>query len=306
MVKRSVPKNVPRIYDEVVEMVAQIIVYGLIIGIFYALVAVGLSLLFGVMKYMNIAHGSFVVIGGYISFWLFTIWRIDPFVSLPVVLAIMFVFGLLVYAVVFSPLKKFAEGQRLGNSMLITFGLVLVLDNVVAFLWTSDVKTITAPYSGEVLQFLGVRVPFTSLGVIVTTFVLVGALHLFLTRTYTGQSIKATAQDWEAASLLGININRTYLIATGLSVALAGGAGTAVVLMYSVSPYSGMDWMLVAMIVLVFAGLGNIREVFMAGLVLGLLEQAGVFLLGGHYRAVVGLVFFVLILILRPQGLFAK
>ena len=132
------------------------------------------------------------------------------------------------------------------------------------------------------------------------------ALHLFLSRTYVGQSIKATAQDWEAASLLGININRTYLIACGISIALAGAAGTAVALMYSISPYSGLEWMLVAMIVLVLAGLGNIRDVFLAGLVLGLLEQIGVFLLGGQYRAVVGLVFFVLILIIRPQGLFTR
>jgi len=287
-------------------MIGQIITYGVIIGIFYALVAVGLSLLFGVMKYMNIAHGSFVIIGGYISFWLFALWGLDPFLSIPVVLVLMFVLGLVVYGLVFSPLKRFAEGQRLGNSMLITFGLILVLDNLVSFLWTSDVKTITAPYSGEVLQFLGIRVPITSLGVMSVTFVLVGALHLFLSRTYVGQSIKATAQDWEAASLLGININRTHLIACGLSVALAGAAGTAVVLMYSISPYSGLEWMLISMIVLVLAGLGNIRDVFLAGLVLGLLEQVGVFLLGGQYRAVVGLVLFVLILIIRPRGLFAR
>jgi len=287
-------------------MIGQIITYGIIIGIFYALVAVGLSLLFGVMKYMNIAHGSFVIIGGYISFWLFALWGLDPFLSIPVVLVLMFVLGLVVYGLVFSPLKRFAEGQRLGNSMLITFGLILVLDNLVSFLWTSDVKTITAPYSGEVLQFLGIRVPITSLGIMGVTFVLVGALHLFLSRTYVGQSIKATAQDWEAASLLGININRTHLIACGLSVALAGAAGTAVVLMYSISPYSGLEWMLISMIVLVLAGLGNIRDVFLAGLVLGLLEQVGVFLLGGQYRAVVGLVLFVLILIIRPRGLFAR
>jgi branched-chain amino acid transport system permease protein len=287
-------------------MIGQIITYGILIGIFYGLVAVGLSLLFGVMKYMNIAHGSFIIIGGYISYWLFTLWHIDPFLSIPAVLVIMFALGLVIYALVFSPLKRFVEGQRLGNSMLITFGLILVLDNLVSFLWTSDVKTITAPYSGEVLQVLGVRVPITSLGVIAVTLVLVGALHLFLSRSYIGQSIKATAQDWEAASLLGININRTYLIACGISIALAGAAGTAVVLMYSISPYSGLEWMLISMIVLVLAGLGNIRDVFLAGLVLGLLEQAGVFLLGGQYRAVVGLVFFVLILIIRPRGLFTR
>lgn len=287
-------------------MAGQIILYGIIIGIFYALIAVGLSVLFGVMKYMNIAHGSFIVIGGYISFWLFTLLNIDPFLSIPFVLIIMFVLGLIVYGLFFSPLRRFVEGQRLGNSMLITFGLVLVLDNLVAFLWTSDVKTITTSYSGEVIQFFGLRVPLTSLGIIAVTFVLVGALHLFLSRTYVGQSIKATAQDWEAAGLLGININRTYMIACGISIALAGAAGSGVALMYSINPYGGLEWMLISMIVLVFAGLGNIRDIFFAGLALGIMEQLGVFLLGGHYRAVVGLVLFVLILIVRPKGLFAR
>jgi branched-chain amino acid transport system permease protein len=287
-------------------MAGQIILYGIIAGIFYALCAIGLSVLFGVMKYMNIAHGSFIIIGGYISFWLFTLCNIDPFISIPIVLIIMFVFGLIIYGLFFSPLKRFVEGQRLGNSMLITFGLILVLDNLVAFFWTSDVKTITTSYSGAVIQLFGLRLPLTSLGVILITLILVGILHLFLSKTYTGQSIKAAAQDWEAAGLLGININKTYMIACGISIALAGAAGTGVTLLYSINPYSGMEWMLISMIVLVFAGLGNIRDIFMAGLTLGILEQLGVFLIGGHYRAVVGLVLFVLCLIIKPQGLFTR
>lgn len=287
-------------------MVAQVIVYGIIIGVIYGLVATGLSLLFGVMRYMNIAHGSFLIIGGYISYWLFTLWHMDPFVSIPVVMLAMFLLGLIVYRVLLSPLGKFPEGQRLGNSMLITFGLILVLDNVMCLLWTSDVRAVTTSYSKVVLELLGVRLPLISLAVIGITLIVIIALHLFLNRTYFGKSIRATAQNWEAASLLGINIDRTYLVACGVSMALAGAAGAAVALMYSITPYSGLQWLLRALVVLVLAGLGSIRGVFLAGVLLGVTEQVSVFFIGGEYRAVVGLGIFVLILLLKPQGLFRQ
>jgi len=287
-------------------MAGQIIAYGIMVGVFYGLVAVGLALLFGVMRYMNIAHGSFMMIGGYISFFLFTLLRVDPFISIPVVMLAMFLLGIAVYKVLFSPLGKFPEGLRLGTSMLITFGLILVLDNVCALLWTSDPKTIATSYSGTTIEIYGIRLPLARLGVLGVTFIVIIALHLFLNRTYFGKSIRATAEDWEAASLLGINIGRTYLVASGISIALAGAAGTAVALMYSINPYGGLEWLLTAMVVLVFAGLGNIKEVFMAGLLLGIVEQTSVFFIGGEFRAVVGLVIFVLILLFRPQGLFRQ
>lgn len=287
-------------------MIDQIIAYGIMLGVFYGLVAVGLALLFGVMKYLNIAHGSFLVLGGYFAYWLFTLWGVDPFLSLPLVMGAMFVIGIVVYYFLFSPLGKFPEGQRLGNSMLITFGLIMILDNLLAFLWTTDPKTIAVSYSGQSLEFLGVRFPLVRLAVLSVTAVIILALHLFLTRTYFGKSLRATAEDWEAASLLGININRTYLIACGLSIALAGAAGISVAMMYSITPYSGLEWLLTALVVLVLAGLGNIREVFAAGVILGLVEQLSIFFIGGQYRTVVGLVVFVIILLLRPQGLFKR
>lgn len=287
-------------------MAAQIIIYGIITGILYGLVAAGLSLLFGVMRYMNIAHGSFLVIGGYISYWFFTLWHVDPFVSIPIVILAMFLLGLIVYKVSFSPLRKFPEGQRLGNSMLITFGLILVLDNVMCLLWTSDARGITTSYSKVIFELLGVRLPLISLAVIGVTLLVIIALHLFLNRTYFGKSIRATAQNWEAASLLGINIDRTYLVACGVSMALAGAAGSAVVLMYSITPYSGLQWLLTALVVLVLAGLGSIKGIFLAGVLLGIAEQASVFFIGGEYRSVVGLGIFVLILLLKPQGLFRQ
>lgn len=276
------------------------------IGSLYGLIAVGLALIFGVMKYINIAHGSLIITGGYISFWLFSLWHIDPFVSIPVAMAVMFLVGLIVYRLLFAPLSKFSEGERLNNSLLITFGLTLVLDNINALLWDTDSRTISTSYSGVVVDLVGVRLPLTRLAVVGVTLILIGGLHLLLNRTHFGKSIRAVTEDWEGASLVGINISRTYLASCGLSIALAGAAGVPLALVYSISPYDGLEWMLTAMVILVLAGLGNIWEVFIAGVLLGVIEQVSVFFVGGQYRAVVGLCIFVLILVLRPEGLFRR
>jgi branched-chain amino acid transport system permease protein len=157
-----------------------------------------------------------------------------------------------------------------------------------------------------VFEIFGVRLPFIGLGVIGLALIVVFALHLLLTKTYFGKSVRATTQDWEAAKLMGINIDRTYLISCGIGVALAGVAGTAVVLMYSITPGGGLEWLIKALIVLVLAGLGNIKGIFIAGVMLGVVEAVSVFFVGAPYREVVALAIFVLVLMFRPQGLFTR
>lgn len=179
------------------EAVMQIIAYGVIIGALYGLVAIGLALLLGVMGYLNIAHGTFIMLGGYVSFWLFSLWHIDPFVSIPLVMLVMFIMGLILYRVLFSPLLKFPVGWRIGNSMLVSFGLLWVLDNAATWLWTSDVRSITTSYTGEVFNLFGVRLAYTGLGGLSLAIMIIFALHLLLTKTYFGKSVRATAQDWE-------------------------------------------------------------------------------------------------------------
>ncbi len=286
--------------------VLQAIVIGIIVGAFYGLVALGMSLLFGVLKYMNIAHGSFMILGGYASYWLFKLAGIDPFLSIPIVMIVMAAFGYLVYRFLLARLDECGEEERLGNSMLITFGLILVLDNAMMLFWTSDVKTITSSYAGSSLELGGIRVPVTGLGIFGVTIVLVFLLHFFLRSTYTGKAIRATAERYEAASLLGINVSTVYAISCSIGVALAGVAGTGIATMYSVSAGSGLNWLLTAMVVMVMAGMGNIRATLYAGVILGLVEQLGVLIVGGEYRVVLGLLVFVVILVVRPRGLFAR
>jgi branched-chain amino acid transport system permease protein len=284
----------------------QVFLYGIIVGAVYGLVAVGLALVLGVMRYLNVAHGSLIMIGGYVSFWLFTLLDIDPFLSIPAVMLVMFLFGLVVYKGVISPLSRLPEGWKINNSMLVTFGLVWVLDNAITLLWTPDVRGVTTAYSGDIVAFAGVRIPYISLAALITAFAAIFGLHFFLNRTYFGKSVRATAQDWEAASLMGVDIQRTHLLSFGVGVALASIAGVIIVVNYSITPSGGLEWLLKGFVVVALAGFGNIRGVFAAGLLLGVVEGVSVYFVGATYREVIGLIMFVAVLMVRPRGLFTR
>ena len=286
------------------EPLAQNLVYGILVGAVYGLAAMGLSLVFGVLKFLNVAHGELLMLGGYASFWFFALCSVDPFLTLPLAMIILFLIGIALYKGLFTRVVKLAEHVKIKNSLLIGFGLSLVLHNLAVRLWTADPRGITTSYSGSALELWGIRFPVVRLaGLLIACLVLV-ALHLFLQRTYTGKAIRATVEDWEAASLMGINIHRVYVLSFALGSALAGVAGTLVSVGYSIDPAMGLHWTLKALIVVVLGGLGSIVGTFIGGIVLGVTESISAFLIGGTYRPVVGLLIFLLVLVLRPQGLF--
>ncbi len=278
----------------------QVIAYGIITGAFYGLAAIGLSLVFGVMKHLNIAHGSLLMLGGFSAYWFFHLLGIDPFVSIPLVMVILFILGAVLYKGLFCHLDKLPEGQKIDNSMLVGFGLMWIIDNLAILSWTSDVRAITPAYTGRVWNVLpGLRVPYVGLGIVGIALLVIFCLHLLLTKTYFGKSVRATAQDRDAGNLLGINVARTYLIFFALSAALAGVAGVVAAVNYSVHPTIGLEWLLKATVVLVLAGVGKVGAVFAAGLVLGLAEGISVYFVDAAYREVVGLVMFILVLFYR-------
>jgi branched-chain amino acid transport system permease protein len=289
------------------EMVLQTIANGILVGALYGLIALGLGLLMGVMKFLNIAHGTFIILGGYISFWLFTLWGIDPFLSIPLVIMAMFLIGLVLYRLALSPLLKLPNiGMRIDTSMLVTFGLIWVLDNVMTMLWTPDTRTIMTFYTGETFKFSGMRFSLTGLGGLgVAVFVAI-ALYFILSRTYFGKHIRAATQDAEAASLCGINVHRIYLFSSGIAIALAGVAGVIVISTYSISASGGISWLLIAFVVMILAGEGNINAIIPAGVIFGLLEAGSVLVVGVPYRQAIALLVFIVVLMFRPQGLFAK
>ena len=285
-------------------ILTQQLILGILVGGLYGLAAAGLSLTFGVLRVLNIAHGELLMLGGYGAFWCFTLLHIDPFISLIGIAPAMFVLGLILYWTLFRFVVKAHEELRIKNSLLIGFGLTLVLHTLAIRFWTADERAVTTAYAGAVIRIGAFAIPLVRLSSLVLAFAVLSALHLFLTKARWGRAIRATAEDWEAAALMGIPVGRTYLLAFALGTALAGIAGGLVSVSYSISPSIGVEWTLKALIVVVLAGLGSLLGSFAGGIVLGLAEATSVTLLGGPYREVVGLVLFLVILLLRPQGLF--
>ncbi|HET8998247.1 MAG TPA: branched-chain amino acid ABC transporter permease [bacterium] len=281
-------------------------IFGVLVGGLYGLAAMGLSLVFGVLKMLNVAHGELIMLGGYVGFWLFTLWKIDPFASLVPSAIALFLAGILLYQVLFRRLIYFPEETKIKNSILIGFGLALVVQTLAILAWKADERAITTPYAGVIFPIAGIVVPLARLGALGVAFLALGGLHLFLHRTLPGKAIRATAEDVEAASLAGIPVPAVFLAAFGLGSALAGIAGTLVSMTDAISPTIGLSWTLKALIVVVLSGLGNVFGTFVAGLFLGVAESMSGFFLGNAYREVMGLVLFLFVLSLRPQGLFTR
>jgi branched-chain amino acid transport system permease protein len=283
----------------------QILSYGIINGALYSLVAMGLSLVFGVMSYLNVAHGALIMLAAYGSFWFFRLFKVDPFVSLLVILPIFFGLGLALFKGLFKWLMRYSDHEKTKNSLLISFGLLLILPNMAILLWTADERAVTAVYSGKVFDIFGLRLPYIGLATIALAIVVIITLHLFLNKTYPGKAIRAVSQDFEAAGLMGINTDKIYILAFAIGIALAGVPGILVSLQ-GFNPEVSFELTNKALIVVILAGVGNINGLLVAGLLLGAAEAGSVFILGAAFREVFGLILFVLFLLFRPQGLLGK
>lgn len=287
------------------DVIVQSLIFGIFLGAIYGLAAVGLSLVFGVMKMLNIAHGELLMLGGYVTFWLFTSCHIDPFVSILPTGVVLLIFGMALYKGLFSHLAKLHEEIKTKNSMLVAFGLALVFHNLAVQVWTAEERSVKVFYAGTGIKLLGLYFPFIRLAGLVLATVVILSLHQFLKKTYFGKAIRAIAENWESAALMGIHIERASLISFGLGAALAGVAGAILSVGYAIYPAMGLEWTLKCLIVVVLAGLGNIGGSFLAGLLLGAIESVSA-LFVGPYMQVVGFVLFLLVLELKPQGLFGK
>ncbi len=287
-------------------ILAQQLLLGILIGGLYGLAAAGLSLVFGVLKVLNVAHGELIMLGGYGAFWLVALLGIDPFASLLLVVPLSLLLGLCLYWGLFGFVVRADEETRVKNSLLIGFGLALALQALAVRLWTADERSIPTPYGGAVISVGGLTIPVVRLVSLALAFALTGGLHLLLKHWRWGKAIRATADDWQAALLTGIDVRRAYLLAFAIGTALAGAAGTLVSVGYSISPSIGLEWTLKALIVVVLAGLGSMFGTFVGGLFLGVAEAASAAAFGGPYREVAGLVIFVVVLVVRPRGLFGR
>lgn len=287
------------------QLLLQSVTFGIFVGALYGLAAVGFSFIFGVMRILNIAHGELIMLGGYGAFFLFSRYGLDPFLTLPLVAVALFFAGVIIYKCFFFHLVKLREELRTNTSLLVSFGLILILEQTAVVSFSADERSVVPSYAGGGIDILGIQLPYIRLGILIISLVLIFGLQLFLNRTLLGKAIRATAENWESATLMGINVTKTYLISFAVASGLAGTAGSMIVVGYSVNPSIGLEWILKAMVISIMAGVGSIGGAFIAGLLLGVAEAISAIFLG-PYMQLIGLLMFLLVLMVRPQGLFGS
>lgn len=282
----------------------QALVNGILRSGLYALTSSGLALSVGVIGIVNFAHGEFLVLGAYLAYWAFVLAGVDPLLALPLGALLLFALGAGLYHFAVRPVLAAPE----LNQMLLTFGISVVLQNAALILWRGDPRTINPWYRSLPVQFAGVSTGLGRLLVFLLAAALVTGLFALLSRTRFGQAMRAVSQNREGAAVVGIGVNRTYLLAFGLSAALAGMAGVMLSTVLYAHPMLGLEFTLKAFSIVVMAGLGNLTGVLWASIVLGVAES----LVGTYVPRGSGLadsVFFLLILLVliaRPKGLGAR
>jgi branched-chain amino acid transport system permease protein len=283
------------------EVVAQAVINGLLIGGIYALVSIGVTLIFGVVKIVNFAQGEFVMLGMYISYFLATRFGVDPVVSLVVSMPVLFVAGLLVQHL----LIRRVLGQNDLPQIFLTFALSLLILNVSLLAFTANYRTVHTAYSDEAWHFAGLYFPLAKLIAFGVAMALSAALWAFLHATDLGKAMRAASQNREVAQLMGINPNRVFAVAFGIALALAGAAGSLLMPFYPAYPMVGQVFVLMAFVAVVLGTLGNVIGALIASLLMGVAESLGIQFIGADSGLIVVFLLLLVTLALRPRGLAA-
>ena len=283
-------------------MLLQAVINGLLFGAVYATIGIGFSLVWGVMNIINVAHGSFIMIGAYLSYTLYVTVGIDPFLSIPVVMAALFIIAYVI--------QKFVLNRVVRGSVFITltftFGLQILIANICLLIWSADYRSVKLPYSSAGFQIGGVVIPLVRLGIFAVALILTGLFYLFMRKTKTGIAINATALNFEGAKTVGIDVFNIYAVTFGVSAALAGAAGCLISPIMSVNPFVGGPLVAKAFVIAILGGLGSTIGALAGGLVLGLVETVGTVFIPSSYQELLGFSVLVLVLVFRPQGLLGK
>lgn len=283
-------------------LLAQILVNGILQGGLYAVMALGLALVWGVLNIVNLAHGAFIMLGAYVSWYLYTYAHIDPFLGLPVTAGVMFALG---YATQRGLLSLVIRGPMF-NTLLITFGLEVVLTYLAQLIFSADFRTINPPYAGSSLALGPVVLPVARLAAFGVAIVLTVGMWLFLLHTSLGRAIRATAQNLVAARLYGVEPRHLYAVTFALGIALAGAAGGLYGTVSQINPYIGASLTAKAFAVSIIGGLDNPLGVILGGLFLGIVESLTTLYIGPTFADVAGFGVLVLVLVVRPSGLLGK
>jgi len=283
-------------------LLLQQIVLGLLVGGVYVAVAVGFSLVWGILNIVNLAHGAMIITGAYLTWWLFATYHLDPFLSLPVVAVVLFAFGYLLQRVLVNRVIR----APLFFTLLLTFGVNLVLVNLLLLLFKSDFRSVTPAYSGSGIGIGGVQVPYIRLAALAVALLVAVAVAVLLNRTRTGAAIQAVGADRDAARLVGIDLRHVYALTFAIGAACAGIAGALISTTQAITPTAGEPYTLQAFVVVVLGGLGRVGATVVGGLLFGLIETLGQTMvpgLGAGWANAIAFAILVLVLVVRPQGL---
>ena len=282
--------------------IAQALINGILQGGVYAAYAAGFSLIFGVMGVMNISHGELVMLGAFLTYWLFTLYNLDPFLSIPIAIISLFLLGYLLQSFV---INRVVEAKPLV-SLILTFGISLIIAHAALLTWTADVRMVTTSYSGSNFIFGGLVVPYARLITFALALMAVAFLYILLNYTDMGRAIRATAQDKEVARLMGVNIRRVYALTFALGSAITGMAGALITAYYPIYPQMGGIFTLFAFCVVVLGGMGYILGALIGGLTLGVAQALTTSFLGAGLSLAVTFLLLYFMLVLRPKGIMGK
>ena len=280
----------------------QSLLSGVLVGGAYALIGIGLTIIFGVMRIINFAHGELVMMGMYLAYFLFSLAGIDPFLSVLIVYPAVWCFGALLQKTVINRVLN-ALPQ---NQILVTIGIGLILSNTAMLLFTSDYRILSTPYSSSSFNVGGVSVSVPLLLSFLVTGAVTAILYWFLIKTDMGQAIRATAQDRDAAQLMGINVRWMSIVATGIGAGLAAVAGALLAPTYYIFPQVGQPFTLKAFVVVVLGGMGSVMGATVGGIIIGATESLGAVYISSGLKDMVVYVLFLLILLFKPAGLLGK
>ena len=284
------------------EFLIQVVIYGVLIGGLYALIALGFTLVFGVMRIVSFMHGDLVMLGMYATFLAFSGLSIDPYVALLISMPVLFMIGTLIFQLTVGRILD----QGTESHLILTLGVSIMLSNLARFVFSSDARAVRPAYSAGAFQLFGFQVTVTLGLSFLVVIILTGILYWFLHSTDTGKAIRATALDAETATLMGINVKRITMVTFGIGAALAGAAGSLLSPLFYVEPAIGLPFTIKAFVVVVLGGMGSFGGAILGGLLLGVAESLGAVYISAAYQIAVGFVLLLLVLLLRPQGILGR
>lgn len=282
-------------------LLIQTIILGVLVGGVYALMSSGLTLIFGVMRVINVAHGAFLILGAYGTYWLFQLAGLDPIVSIVLTAPLLFVIGWLVQRYILSRIENPEQA-----SVLITFALAVTMEGLMGTVWKTTLRSVKPEYATEVIKFATYRFPVTRMAGFVTALLVLLLLYLLLQRTNLGRAIRATIQDRNAAQLVGVNVQAVSALTFGIGVATAAAGGSLLSMIYSFNASSQTDWITRVLSIIVLGGMGSLPGALVAALILGVMEQVTAVTITLYWSPMVFYLFLFLTLIVRPQGLMGE